>query len=98
MLLGTCLFACLALQDPAAPSHIGPAGFQRAFEEALEEGNAGRMEQLVRENPTEFVPLFRTYARILIDLDGEAVERRRATLARARAIAEATESVFDAPG
>jgi hypothetical protein len=85
----------LALQTDAGEP--GPAGlsreaFQRAFEEAFEKDDSPRIEELVKQNPTHFLPLFEKYARLWIE------HEEQDALARARAIAEAADSALEAPG
>src|SRR5262245_61979405 len=71
--------------------------FRRAFEEAFDAEDTERVEQLVRDNPTQFAPLFEIYANIWIDREGAPSSREERVLGCARAIAEAADAALEAP-
>ncbi|MEW6744086.1 MAG: tetratricopeptide repeat protein [Planctomycetota bacterium] len=93
------LFQATPFQEKGPPSRpLTEEAFQRAFEEAFDAGDTGRMEQLVSENPTRFVKLFENYAKVWIEVKGEPSGAELKALEKAIALAEAVDSALEAPG
>jgi CHAT domain-containing protein/tetratricopeptide (TPR) repeat protein len=77
---------------------LGEAGFRREFEAAFGVDDLDRIEALVLANPTLFVGLFQSYARVWIEVAVEPQAKELLALEHARMLAEAVDSALAAPG
>src|SRR5262245_23997519 len=96
--LALIVLAALPAVRGAAADPLDAGAFRRAFEQAYDDHDSERIETLVRDNPTQFLPLFEGYAEIWINRKGEPGSSEERALDCARALAEAADAALEAPG
>ena len=84
-------------EEMQGASGLSAESFRREVEAAFDADDGERIEALVVENPTRFLPLFESYAGVWAEARGEPGPAERLALRRVQALSEAVDFAIDAP-